>query len=142
VYSTISRSAWRSTGRSAGSSARSVPRAAAEEGITFAAWPAWSSPTDTATACVGSMRLLAICCRASTTWHSTGTGSTAWCGYPAWPPWPSTPISKPSVDAFTVPAAAATVPGGTWCCRCAATTALGCCAANSADAATSRAPEG
>ena len=142
MYSTISRSAWRSTGRSAGSNALSVPRAAAEEGITFAARPAWSSPTDTATACVGSMRLLVICCSASTTWQSTGTGSMAWCGYPAWPPIPSTRISKPSVDAFTVPAAAATVPGGTWCCRCTPMTASGRSAANSADAATSRAPEG
>ena len=41
--------------------------------MTFVAWPAWSMPTDTTTACVGSVRLLTICCRATTAWHSAGT---------------------------------------------------------------------
>jgi hypothetical protein len=142
VCSTISRSALRSAGRSASSSARSEPVAVAESGMTFGARPACSVPTDTTTACVGSLRLLTICCTASTTWHSTGTGSTASCGYPQWPPTPCTRISNSSVAAFTVPAAAATVPAGTWCCRCAAMTAPGRCAANASDVATSSAPDG
>jgi len=83
VCSAISRSQSRSRGRSAGSSARMVPRAEAEAGMTFVAWPACSTPTDTTTACTGSVRLLAICCSATTVWHSAGTGSTARCGYPA-----------------------------------------------------------
>ena len=32
--------------------------------MTFVAWPAWSMPTETTTACVGSVRLLTICCSA------------------------------------------------------------------------------
>ena len=47
-----------------------------------------------------------------------------------------------SVAALTVPTVAATVPSGSWCCRCTATIAVGSCAASAPDATRSLAPDG